>query len=242
MLSRVERNNMPQGTTIFFTRRAAMRTAIFACLWLALPSSHQVTAMGRRPNVKRKAALRIIAVDPGHGGRDPGAIGCRGAMEKNVTLAIGLDLARLIDRAPGVRAVLTRNSDRYVGLRQRRWIARKAGACLFVSIHANSGKPSWRGATVYAQPMRDPKEKASEQLAALITRQLTRIEPVDKPRRANFVVLRSTRIPSVLVETGYITNPVEEHELTNRAFQEKIASAIFRGIMQFVQLKANATK
>ncbi len=219
-----------------------MRTVVFACLWLALPSSHQVTAMGRRPNVKQKTALRIIAVDPGHGGRDPGAIGCRGAMEKNVTLAIGLDLARLIDRAPGVRAVLTRNSDHYVGLRQRRWIARKANACVFVSIHANSGKPSWRGATVYAQPMRDPKEKSSEQLAGLITRQLTRIEPVDKPRRANFVVLRSTVIPSVLVETGYITNPIDEHELTNKAFEKRIASAIFRGIMRFIQIKANAAK
>ncbi len=233
---------MPTDVINHSTGRFGLAAAIIGCLLAALSYSHTAIAMGRRPVAANKQLLRIIAVDPGHGGRDPGAIGCHGAMEKNVTLAIGVDLARLIDRAPGVRAVLTRDSDQYVGLRQRRWIARKAHACLFVSIHANSGKPTWRGATVYAQPARDPVEKASTRLAAMISHQLARIEPVDKQRRANFVVLRSTRIPSVLVETGYITNPAEERNLVRPAFQEKIAVAIFHGIMQFVHIQAKAGK
>lgn len=224
------------------TKWGSLLTAIIACLWLAGAQSHKAIARDRKPIAAVKQVLQIIAVDPGHGGRDPGAIGCHGAMEKNITLAIGLDLARLIDRAPGVRAVLTRHSDQYVGLRQRRRIARNAHARLFVSIHANSGKPSWRGATVYAQPTRDPEEKSSVKLAALITRQLARIEPVDKQRRADFVVLRSTRIPSVLVETGYITNPAEERNLVSPAFQEKIAMAIFRGIMRFVPTHKKVAK
>ena len=233
---------MPTDARKHLTKRVRLAIGIIVCLWSALPMSYAAIAMGRRPIAATRQLPRIIAVDPGHGGRDPGAVGCHGAMEKIVTLAIGMDLARLIDRAPGVRAVLTRDSDHYVGLRQRRWIARKAHACLFISIHANSGKPSWQGATVYAQPTRDPVEKSSARLAAMIAHQLARIEPVDKQRRANFVVLRSTRIPSVLVETGYITNPAEERNLVRPAFQEKIAVAIFRGIMRFVHTPAKAAR
>ncbi len=185
-----------------------------------------VQAAGKRPF--------LIAVDPGHGGKDPGAIGCQGAKEKNVTLAIAGDLARLIDRARGMRAVLTRKGDYYVSLRNRTRIALRAGAKLFVSIHADAGPPAWRGATVYTQSLRDATGKASDSLADRITQQLRRIEPARHDRRADFVVLRTARIPSVLVETGYITNPAQERELTNRGFQERIAAAIFRGIQSYL--------
>ncbi len=215
--------------------RAKLLTVAVA---LSLPAAAMMVrrshAMSHRPAIADRAPLTIIAIDPGHGGRDPGAIGCHGAVEKNVTLPIGLDLARLIDEAPGVRAVLTRQRDDYVGLRQRRIIAERAGAKVFVSIHANAGKPSWRGGTVFAQPVQNPEGKASARLAGLITRQLATIEPVDRQRRADFVVLRSTRIPCVLVETAYITNPIDERHLTNPVFQRKIAAAVFRGIMQFL--------
>ena len=179
----------------------------------------------------------VIAVDPGHGGRDPGAIGCHGAKEKIVTLAIARDLARRIDLTPRMRAVLTRTSDYYVGLRQRVRIAQRAGAELFISIHADAGNPSYHGATVYSQSPPDAPDVTqdqSEKLADGITRQLRRIEPVRRDRQADFVVLRSRRIPSVLVEAGFITNPEQERELTNRAFQRSIAAAIFGGIQRFL--------
>ncbi|NKB46337.1 MAG: AMIN domain-containing protein [Legionellales bacterium] len=108
----------------------------------------------------------VIIIDPGHGGKDPGAIGPKGTQEKNVVLAIGKALTKLINQEPGMKAVLTRDSDRYVGLRQRLAIARKHNADLFVSVHADAFKhSSANGASVFALSQRGATSEAARWLA-----------------------------------------------------------------------------
>jgi N-acetylmuramoyl-L-alanine amidase len=216
----------------------------------------------------------IVAVDPGHGGVDPGAIGPHGLEEKNVTLAIGRALARRIDAQRGMRAVLTRDSDIFIPLRRRMVIARRAKADLFVSIHADDvSQRDIAGASVYILSLRGASSEAARWLAErendadlkggvklddksstlasvllnlsqsatisesmIAARQvlvsLDRSVLVRKPvvQQAAFVVLKSPDIPSMLIETDYISDPREEHRLRSPAQQRRIADAIFHGI------------
>lgn len=216
----------------------------------------------------------VIAVDAGHGGDDPGAIGRAGVQEKDVTLAIAQRLARRINAQPGMRAVLTRDGDYYVGLRQRTELARRAQADLFVSIHANSYKDrSMHGTAVYVLSehgasteqarwlanrenaadlvggidLQDRSENvaavlldisqsatmdASFDLASRILKAVGKVNPLQKPftQQAGFMVLKSPDIPSVLVETDFITNPRAERLLATPAYQDKLADAVFEGI------------
>lgn len=219
----------------------------------------------------------IVAVDPGHGGQDPGAIGPHGTEEKNVTLAIGRLLARRIDQQRGMRAVMTRDRDVFIPLRQRMVIARRAHADLFVSIHADCvGDRQIAGASVYILSLRGASSEAARWLAqrendadlkggiqlddksstlasvllnlsqsATISESMTaarqvlaaldRSLPVRKPvvQQAAFVVLKSPDIPSMLVETDYISDPREERKLRDPAHQLKIAASIFRGVRAY---------
>jgi N-acetylmuramoyl-L-alanine amidase len=216
----------------------------------------------------------IVAVDAGHGGVDPGAIGPHGLEEKNVTLAIARLLAQRIDAQRGMRAVLTRNSDIFIPLRQRMVIARRAKADLFVSVHADDvSQRDIAGASVYILSLRGASSEAARWLAerendadlkggvklddkpsilrsvllnlsqsATISESMTAARqvlvsldqsvPVRKPvvQQAAFVVLKSPDIPSMLIETDYISDPREEHRLHSPAYQRRIATAIFRGI------------
>lgn len=216
----------------------------------------------------------VIAVDPGHGGQDPGAIGHRGTEEKNVTLAIARRLAQLIDEQRGMRAVLTRNNDIFIPLRERMVIARRAKADLFVSIHADCiTDRQISGASVYILSLRGASSEAARWLAerendadlkggvqledksstlasvllnlsqsATISDSMTAARqvlvaldhsvPVRKSevQQAAFVVLKSPDIPSMLVETDYISDPAEERKLRSPAHQLKIADAIFHGV------------
>ena len=216
----------------------------------------------------------IVAVDPGHGGQDPGAIGPRGTEEKNVTLAIARLLAHQIDEQQGMRAILTRNSDIFIPLRDRMLIARRAKADLFVSIHADCiTDRQISGASVYILSVRGASSEAARWLAerendadlkggvqledksstlasvllnlsqsATISDSMTAARqvlasldhavPVRKSevQQAAFVVLKSPDIPSMLIETDYISDPAEERKLRNPARQLKIADAVFRGI------------
>jgi N-acetylmuramoyl-L-alanine amidase len=220
----------------------------------------------------------IVAVDPGHGGADPGAIGPDGLEEKNVTLAIGRLLARRIDEQRGMRAVLTRDSDIFIPLRQRMVIARRARADLFVSIHADDvSQRDIAGASVYILSLRGASSEAARWLAqrendadlkggvklddksstlasvllnlsqaAAISDSMTAARevlaaldrssvPVRKPvvQQAAFVVLKSPDIPSMLIETDYLSDPREDRRLRNPAHQRKIAAAIFRGVCAY---------
>lgn len=218
----------------------------------------------------------VVVLDAGHGGKDPGAKGPRHSQEKRVVLAITLKLKQLIDKQPGMRAVLTRSGDYYVGLRKRLDIARKYNGDVFVSIHADAfNNPHSNGASVFALSQRGAtseaarwlaeKENYSElggvnlgdlddqngvvrsvlidlsqtatinsglQMGKQVLRQLNGFTNLHnyKVEQARFVVLKSPDIPSILVETGFISNPREEMNLNNPAYQARLSQAIFNGI------------
>jgi len=226
-----------------------------------------------------KKALRdvVVAVDAGHGGEDPGALGHYGTQEKNITLTIARKLKKIIDKQPGMRAVLIRNGDYYVSLRNRINLARKAKADMFVSIHADAFRnPNVQGSSVYVLSERgasdeaskwladqensadlvggvslDDKDKtlamvlldlsqtatieASTRVADNVLSEIRKIAPVHKKRvqHARFVVLKSPDIPSLLVETAFISNPREEKRLRDNRYQNKLAKAILKGVKAY---------
>ena len=219
----------------------------------------------------------VVAVDAGHGGEDPGAMTRSGIREKDVVLAISRALKRRIDRTPGMRAVLIRNGDYYVGLRRRTEIARRQGADLFVSVHADSfHDPRVSGSSVYVLSRRGASSEAARWLAqqenasdfvggvsiddkddllasVLVDLQQTatlnasaevggqvlgslgRAGRRHKRRieQAGFLVLKSPDIPSILIETGFLTNPSDAKRLSNSKHQEKVARAILDGILRY---------
>jgi N-acetylmuramoyl-L-alanine amidase len=227
----------------------------------------------------------IIAVDAGHGGVDPGAIGHGGTREKDVTLAIARALAQRIDAQPGMRAVLTRDRDEFLELRDRIARARAAHADMFVSIHADSiADRSVTGASVYVLSVRGASSEAARVLAdrensadllagvpldeqgtmavvldatqseiiglsaGAAEQVVSALEGVGELRkaqvqRAGFVVLKSPAIPSMLIETAYISNPAEERRLRSSAQQERLAEAIAGGVRSyFVQNPPDGTR
>ena len=221
----------------------------------------------------------VVAIDPGHGGKDPGA-SSYGVVEKQVVLQIAKRLARRFQSEPGYRAVLTREDDRYIQLKDRPRIAREAGADFFISIHADSfpKNRNVRGTGVYALSLRGANSELSRWLqntenaddlaggvdlgdvdndtrqvllnmsmesAIRISKQagegvlsdLKDAGRVHKKRLglANFVVLRSPDIPSLLIETGFLSNRSDARRLSISREQEKIAAAIFEGIKRYFE-------
>jgi N-acetylmuramoyl-L-alanine amidase len=221
----------------------------------------------------------IVAVDAGHGGQDPGAIGHNGTREKDVTLAIARVLAERINGEPGMRAVLTRNRDEFLVLRDRIGRARIARADMFISIHADSiANREVSGASVYvlsehgatneaARWLADRENAADlmggvklddkdKQLASVLLdlsqsanisssmvaaqQVLGSLDAVGQVRKsqvqqAGFVVLKSPDIPSMLVETAYISNPQEELSLRNTRHQAALAEAVFNGLHNYFE-------
>lgn len=219
----------------------------------------------------------IIAIDAGHGGEDPGATGRRGTHEKNVTLAIAHLLKDRIDNEPGMKAMLTRDGDYFVPLRDRIDRARQFKADMFISIHADSVKDrsvtgssvytlSGKGATNEAARLLADKENAADLMggvslgdknnllasvlldltqgasmsasldaAARILQQLDHIGDIhhSEVQQAGFVVLKSPDIPSMLVETAFISNPDEEARLSNPKHQAQLADAILAGVREY---------
>jgi N-acetylmuramoyl-L-alanine amidase len=219
----------------------------------------------------------VIAVDAGHGGKDPGAHGPNGVLEKDVTLQIARRLAEIIDAQTGMKAVLTRDRDDFIPLRGRMEKARTANADLFISIHADAVRNrDVRGASVYVLNGKGVTDEAARRLAARensadliggvslgelnptlasvlmdvsqsasltssievgnrILRGISRLSVVRKPRvlQAPFMVLKSPDVPSVLIETAYISNPAEERNLRNDAYRGRLARAIFSGVQGF---------
>ena len=236
------------------------------------------------PKVPAKGGKRdvIIAIDAGHGGEDPGAIGPGGLREKVVVLAIAQELQRQINAEKGFRAELVRTGDYFIPLRKRTEIARKKGADLFVSIHADAAPRSsaW-GASVYALSDKGATSETARWLAdsenrsdliggtgnvslgdkdkvlasVLLDLSMTaslsssldvgqkvlnhmgKVTRLHKSRveQAAFMVLKSPDIPSILVETGFISNPEESRKLNNKAHQQAIARSIQAGVKQFFQ-------
>ncbi len=221
--------------------------------------------------------LITIAVDPGHGGEDPGAIGARGSHEKNIVLSIAKRLKNKIDQENSMRPFLTREGDYFVPLHRRVSKARQVEADLFISIHADAFiQPHARGASVFALSQQGAtssaarwmanKENSSDligginikvkdkQVAHLLLDMSTTAQINDslkvgssvlrnlgdfallhknKVEQAGFVVLKAPDIPSILIETAFISNPQEEKRLNDEGYQERIAEAILAGIKDY---------
>jgi N-acetylmuramoyl-L-alanine amidase len=234
-----------------------------------------VAAAGQADARKKPPRDVIIAIDPGHGGKDPGATGPDGIEEKTVTLAIARRLKRMIDDQPHMKAVLTRTGDYYVGLRQRMVKARDDRADFFVSIHcdASPGGGRAKGASVYALSRHGAtseharwlqhRENAADlvggtslagkntKLASFVLdlsqsasiaasmdagkRVLSQLDTIgelhkSQVQQAGFMVLKSPDMPSILVETNFITNPGVEHKLASSLYQKRTAAALLRGV------------
>jgi N-acetylmuramoyl-L-alanine amidase len=232
------------------------------------------TTTARRPSRQRTLT---IAIDAGHGGEDPGAVGKGGTYEKNVVLAIAKRLKTKIDATPGMRGYLTRDGDYFVPLHVRVEKARRVKADLFISVHADAFvRPTAGGSSVFVLSERGAtsttarwmakKENASDliggvnlkgqnnQVAKLLLdlstssqikdslkvgrvflNELEGVYRLHKPQveQAGFAVLRSPDMPSVLVETAFISNPTEERLLRSAKHQERFATAMHKGVIQF---------
>jgi N-acetylmuramoyl-L-alanine amidase len=227
---------------------------------------------------KRIDRLVIVALDPGHGGEDPGAIGPTGLREKDVVLAITLQLRERLNAVPGMRVMLTRDGDYFVPLVERVRKAQRVQADLLVSIHADAFiQPNARGASIFALSTRGAssatarwmaeRENAADQvggvnIARVADRQvlqalldmsttaqikdslklghevLTRVGQVARLHKrqveqAGFAVLKAPDIPSILVETAFISNPEEEQELRDETYRKKLVDALTQGIRRY---------
>lgn len=222
----------------------------------------------------------VIAIDAGHGGEDPGAIGHNGVYEKHIVMSIANKLAQMLEREKGFRAYLVRTGDYYIGLRERTERARKANADLFISIHADAFKsPLAKGGSVFALSQQGATSEAARWLAdkenssdliggvggvslgdkedvlagvlldlsmtaslgasldvgQTVLNSMGSVARLHKRRveQAGFAVLKSPDIPSLLVETGFLSNPGEARKLSTRSYQQRMASAIFRGVKRY---------
>lgn len=241
-----------------------------------VPPAPQVTEPVPPP-VPMRSGMRplVVAIDAGHGGQDPGAIGPNGKREKDVTLAVARELARQINATPGLKAYLTRDTDVFIPLNRRAVLARKAKADMFVSIHADAAENrSARGSSVFVLSLRGASSqrarwladkenasdliggvslaetgstlasvlidltqsgqmKASEEAAEHVLDSLGRIGQKRRVEKANFAVLRTSDMPAMLVETGFISNHEEEGLLTSASYQRKLANAVLDGVQTY---------
>jgi N-acetylmuramoyl-L-alanine amidase len=230
-----------------------------------------------RPEVKAGPRRITIAIDPGHGGEDPGAIGPRGTYEKNVALAIAKKLKELVDAEPNMRAMLTRDDDYFVPLGARVQKARRVQADLFISIHADAFRePNARGSSVFALSENGATSAAAKWLAQkennadliggvdlgrhdpILARTLLDLSQTAQindslkvgrqvldgigthnalhkatVEQAGFAVLKAPDIPSILVETAFISNPDEELKLRSESHQQKFAESIHDGVARY---------
>ena len=221
-----------------------------------------------------------IAIDPGHGGKDPGAVGRKGTTEKSINLSIAKKLKQYIDEDPTMDAVLTRDKDVYVALIDRIAKIRNPEPTIFISIHADGAKNrKASGSSVFILPHKNAEASSkyakrlaekenemasnsnwkpdddpavyeiksalkqrttrllSEQLGTSVLTHISKVNNLHKKRveSANFAVLKSIDVCSILVETAFLSNSVEEKELRTSAYQERLALAIFRGIKDFLE-------
>ncbi len=228
------------------------------------------------PTNKRSGHI-LVALDPGHGGEDPGAIGRAGTREKDIVLSIARRLKRMIDATPGMKAYLTRDGDYFVPLHVRVQKARRVKADLFISIHADAWiKPTARGSSVYALSQNGATSTMARMMAkrendadlvggvnlgshnaqvakvlldlstaaqindsirvgGKVLQEIGRINRLHKRQveRAGFAVLKAPDIPSILVETAFISNPTEEKLLRSSKYQDQVARAMLQGIQGY---------
>jgi len=246
-------------------------------LVIDLQSAGNLQAVKRASEEYRPGRDLVIAIDPGHGGHDPGAVGRGRTKEKHVALAVSRELAARINAERGMQAVLVRTGDYYIDHRRRTQIARDSHADLFISIHADAVRDRRaNGATVYALSMKGASDEEARLLAerenaavrigsvsledkdevlasvlldlsqsaalsasldvgSSVIRQLAKIVKVRRRnvQQAGLLVLKSPDMPSILVETAYISNPNEERLLRDQSHQRRLADAILAGVRDY---------
>lgn len=174
----------------------------------------------------------LVVIDPGHGGKDSGAPGLGGLLEKDVVLPISIKLARILEQN-GVQVVLTRDADFFVELQGRVDIARRVNATLFVSIHANSvdNRPDVNGLEVYYY---DSGYGLAETVRQTILQNISTLNNRGT-RKARFYVLRKNSMPAILVETGYMTGREDNPRLGSSEYQTRMAEGIARGVLNYLK-------
>ncbi|QEI42911.1 N-acetylmuramoyl-L-alanine amidase LytC [Dolichospermum sp. UHCC 0315A] len=202
-----------------------------------LPPKQQLPDLKpRQPQITPRRSLRkgkiVVIIDPGHGGKDSGAIGIGGVLEKDVILPIGKRIAEILERN-GIQVIMTRDSDYFVTLPGRVTMAERANADVFVSIHANSAganRPEVSGLETYHYD-------SGLRLAQIVhSKILQSLNVRDRNvRKARFYVLRKTSMPSILVETGFLTGRDDAAKLRTSAYQNQMADAIAQGILQYLK-------
>ncbi len=228
----------------------------------------------------KEKKTRIIVIDPGHGGEDPGAIGPRKTQEKDIALALSRKLQKMLNESGAFRAFLTRRGDYFVSLNDRIKIAQEYGADLFISVHANASPKRWtRGTSVYCLSLKGASDKATQmlaqnenasdliggigvggarrdldsilldlqqthtineslQFAGIVLSELKRANYIQfsQPMQAGFAVLKAHNFPSILVETAYISHPIEEKFLKKETFQLELVKGLARAVQKFMPL------
>ena len=226
------------------------------------------------PGTSNGAVAQTIVIDPGHGGKDPGAIGRHGLKEKDVVLDVGVRVKHLIEDKLGAKVIMTRDSDVFIPLEERTAIANTKGADLFVSIHANSsrragargvetyllGRATDKDAMATAERENSASEKSLNDLQLILTDLMNTVKKEESLRLAHYVqenmidrlesrykvpdlgvklapfyVLVNARMPSILAEISFISNPEEERLLSESEYRQEIAEAILQGIIKYVQ-------
>ena len=270
--------NKTYGHRLVIDLKHHPKTTRIAKKTVSPPSSRPSSPIKTIADTNRPKEL-VIAIDAGHGGEDSGAIGPKKTQEKKVVLAIAKKLERMVRNYPGMRPVLIRKGDYYVGLRERMKLARIARADLFISIHADAFKKrSVKGASVYTLSNKGATSEAARWLAKhenaadlvggvslddksdmlkTVLLDLSQTATQDASydvagkvlknfgnigslhsrsvQKAGFMVLKSPDIPSILVETAFISNPGEERKLRSSKHQKKMARSIFNGILDYFQ-------
>ena len=252
---------------------------------MGIPADASFAGQQRGPASVDQARNVIVAIDAGHGGKDPGAVGYRKSLEKDIVLDIAIRLHNQLVGVQGIKPVLIREDDIYIDLRQRMEVARQAQADIFVSIHADAiNHAQAYGSSVYALSMDGASSEAAAWLAnsekkaaalygdvslsgledglartlinltqgntmersieagTYVLNELEKIGPVHKRtvEQAAFAVLKSPDIPSILIETAFISNPEEEKKLVNADYQEQLAGAIASGLYSYLSRRAPA--
>ena len=269
-------NGKAYRLVIDLTSSTAVASTTAAASEITKPRLEPVIAMQDTPTMYRDV---VVAIDAGHGGKDPGAMGRGGTREKNIVLAISKRLKKLIDQEPGMRAFLIRSGDTFVPLRGRIKKASKQNADIFISIHADAAVNrrakgssvyvlSQNGATSEAARILAKRENESDKIGGVslenkddvlksvlvdlsqtatidasidlaedILKELGQVGNIlrDKVEQAGFAVLKSPDIPSVLVETAFISNTQEEKRLKTAKHQQKLATAILKGLRRYAK-------
>ena len=273
--------NPPDPLMALLREQATPRDSDFGTVPRAADGDNGIAHSPSRPTRRSPGAdvqrIVTVAIDPGHGGEDPGAVGKGGTYEKTVTLSIARRLRELVVADSGMRAALTRDGDYFVPLRTRVTKARAVQADLFVSIHADAWiRPDARGSSVFALSENGASSSAaawmarrendadligginlashdrelarvlldlsttaqindSLKLGGSVLRELERVNRLHKQRveQAGFAVLKAPDIPSILVETAFISNPEEEARLRDDAYQEQMARAMLTGVQRY---------